>query len=169
MAEEWRDIPQYKGLYQASKLGNIRSLDRYKLSKEGSKSSQRGRVLKPMVNVWGYLTVALYKGGARKIRPIHQLIWETFNGEIPRPLVIDHIDSDKLNNSLTNLQALSNRDNCAKAASTRRQLPTGCYYRKDTGKYTSKIEINKKSIYLGNFNCPTAAVLAYQKALRSVL
>lgn len=46
---------------------------------------------------------------------LHRLIWETFNGEIPKGLTIDHIDNNKENNSLSNLQLMTRSDNTTKA------------------------------------------------------
>ena len=42
---------------------------------------------------------------------VHRLIWETFNGEIPYDLTIDHIDTNKANNSLYNLRLLTRNQN----------------------------------------------------------
>lgn len=42
---------------------------------------------------------------------IHRLVWETFNGEIPSDLEIDHIDNNRKNNRLSNLQLVSRKEN----------------------------------------------------------
>lgn len=46
---------------------------------------------------------------------MHQFIWETFYGERDMSLTIDHIDGNKLNNSLVNLQQISREANTSKA------------------------------------------------------
>ena len=46
----------------------------------------------------GYKEVLLSNNGDRKYMRTHRLIWETFNGEIPDNLTIDHIDTNKQNN-----------------------------------------------------------------------
>ena len=51
----------------------------------------------------------------RKYRRLHRLIWETFNGKIENELTVDHIDRNKSNNSLINLQLLTRSDNTGKA------------------------------------------------------
>lgn len=43
---------------------------------------------------------------------LHRLVWETFNGEIPTDMEIDHIDRDKSNNKLSNLRCVSHKENC---------------------------------------------------------
>lgn len=42
---------------------------------------------------------------------LHRLIWETFNGEIPKGYEIDHIDGDTSNNSLSNLRCVTHLEN----------------------------------------------------------
>ena len=44
-------------------------------------------------------------------RPIHRLVWETFNGEIPEGLEIDHMDNNRKNNALSNLQLVTRTEN----------------------------------------------------------
>ena len=46
---------------------------------------------------------------------VHRWVWKAFNGEIPNGFVIDHIDADKTNNHLSNLQMLTRDDNLRKA------------------------------------------------------
>lgn len=62
-------------------------------------------------NMNGYLGTVFNK----KTRYIHRVIWELFNGAIQDGMTIDHIDGDKHNNRIENLQILSVRDNVIKA------------------------------------------------------
>ena len=87
VVEVWEDIKGYKGLYQVSNLGNIKSLIRDK------------EKVKYMGNS-GYLRVGLFKNSKRKNYSVHRIIAETF---IKNPLnkkVVNHIDGNKLNNSI---------------------------------------------------------------------
>jgi len=165
MKELWEDIPSYEGFYQASNMGRVRSIDRVvPIQRGATKRSIKGYVLKPYLRK-GYLVVDLHSGSreSRKATSAHTIIWRTFNGQVPHPLQIDHKNEDKTDNRLSNLQLLSNRDNCIKGRLKYRDLPTGAYWREDTHKYYSRIQINGKDKYLGMFNCPTAAHLAYEK------
>lgn len=56
----------------------------------------------------------------RKYKRLHRLIWETFNGKILNELTIDHIDNNKQNNNLNNLQLLSRSENTSKANKRRK-------------------------------------------------
>lgn len=95
--EEWRDIPGYDGVYQASSLGRIRS------NKSGS-----WRVLKQALQGYcksKYRAVELFEKGLGKNRRVHQLVLEAFVG--PRPgdgYQACHNDGDRENNALENLR-----------------------------------------------------------------
>jgi hypothetical protein len=79
-----------------------------------SKKGNNLKMLKPRY-AKGYQTVRLYKEGTSRNYLIHRLIWETVNGPIPENMTVDHIDANKDNNSILNLQLLSRADNTRKA------------------------------------------------------
>ena len=98
--EIWKDIPNYEGLYQASNLGRIKSLERIDTNNHIIKE----RVLKQKINKSGYLYVMLYKNHNRKTLRVHKLVAQTF---IPNPnnyLQINHKDENKHNNCIDNLE-----------------------------------------------------------------
>ena len=71
------------------------------------------------IDRYGYKTVCIsyvneYGEQIRKYPTIHRLVYETFNGSLEEHMEIDHINNDKLNNSLTNLQVLTRYENCVK-------------------------------------------------------
>lgn len=72
----------------------------------------------------GYMKVT--RGG--KVYGVHRLIWEEANGPCPEGYVVDHIDRDPLNNSLSNLRAIPKGANRTNTVSTR-SLPKGVYSR----------------------------------------
>ena len=95
MKEIWKDIKDYEGLYQVSNLGRIKSLKGY---------HRKERILKLRNNLYGYLTVGLSKYNKVKRRKIHRLVAEAF---IPNPNnyeQVNHIDGNKLNNAVFNLE-----------------------------------------------------------------
>ena len=102
--EHWRDIAGYEGLYQVSDFGDVRSLGRWVNGMNDSKRFVKCRVLKPQKDGGGYLIVSLYKDGKIKTHTVHRLVAEAF---IPNPenlTEINHIDEDKTNNVVTNLE-----------------------------------------------------------------
>lgn len=101
--EEWKDIKNYEGLYQVSNLGNVKSLERNKSNGKGLVKIDE-KILTQNITNWGYCKVALYKNGARKYYKVHRLVAEAF---IPNPNnkeQINHIDGNKLNNNVNNLE-----------------------------------------------------------------
>ena len=105
--EEFRDVPGWEGLYQVSNLGNVKSLGNDKAKKE--------KILKQnLVGVISkqYFAVEFCVDGKRKTCRVHQLVAMAFLNHIPNGyigLVVDHIDNNKLNNNLENLQLISVR------------------------------------------------------------
>lgn len=108
MEEIWKPIKGYEGLYEVSNLGRVKSLSR--------KSTYTGRmyetkILKPHVNTKMYLDVDLCRNGVQKRHRIHRLVAEMF---IPNPNnkpQVNHIDCDKSNNRIDNLEWCDNSEN----------------------------------------------------------
>lgn len=98
--EEWRDVAEYEGFYQVSNTGKVRSVEHY---------DRFGRLyeqveLTPHVSRNGYLTLCLKAGGKRKMVLVHRLVACAF---IPNPdnlSDVNHMDGDKTNNNINNLE-----------------------------------------------------------------
>lgn len=100
MEEIFKDIEGYEGLYQVSNLGRVKSLER--LDSRGHKVNER--ILRLKKNRYGYLQVTLYINGKGKTIEIHRLVAIHF---LPNPNnlpEVNHIDENKENNSLENLE-----------------------------------------------------------------
>lgn len=85
-----------------------------------------------------------------------------------RKIVIDHIDSDKLNNSLDNLRIVTIRENCSKEKTIKSGMPAGINFYKATQKYVAKIHYNGKKHHIGYFNSIKEAEVAYKNKLNSL-
>lgn len=88
----------------------------YTATENGEVIGKRGRVLKLAELANGYLFFSQNRG-TRDANPtlVHRFVWEYFNGPIPSHLQIDHIDGDKANNRLDNLQLLTPKENTRKS------------------------------------------------------
>ncbi len=158
--EFWKVIPRYKGFYEISSHGIINSLER-KIKWKNTKRSIRARILKQTFNLDGYLTVRLYKSGAKTLQ-IHQLMAITFLGH---KIVVDHKDFDKTNNHLSNLRLITNRENCNRKHINHTSIYTGVSWVKSREKWISQIMINNEQKYLGIFINEIDAHKAYKNAL----
>ena len=113
MSEVWKDIPNFGGSYQVSNMGRVRSVDRVITYKDGRVGKYKGRVLKPYVNKsTGYEHLRLSNDGKCNTKTVHRLVLEAFKPHVNMSdLDVNHIDGNKLNNHLTNLEWLTRRDN----------------------------------------------------------
>lgn len=156
--EVYKDVKEYEGHYQISNKGNIKSL---KKNKE--------LILKPSIDKKEYHKVSLYKEGKGSKFYIHRLVIQMFKGRISdgKNLVVDHIDNDKSNNELDNLQVISNRENLTK--DKWRYNPssqyTGVCFHTTKRKWESSIFVNGNSFHLGYFRDETIAAQEYKNAL----
>jgi len=103
--EIWKDIPDYEGLYQASNLGNIKSL-------------KKNIILRQNGDNYGYMQVILYNGETRKTGKVHRLVGKAFIENPENKPQINHKDGNKKNNHVSNLEWLTNRENKKHAIDT---------------------------------------------------
>ena len=102
--EIWKDYKDYEGLYQASNLGRMRSLDRWVKSKSGSVRLCKGKILKLCTDKYGYLNVSLHKNNKVKTYLVHRIIAETFLPNTDNLPCVNHKDENPLNNVVSNLE-----------------------------------------------------------------
>lgn len=112
--EEWRAIEGYEGIYEVSNLGRVKALSRTVIYPDKRKDYTRPeQILKPWFESGGYYQVSLCKNGKVKNRRVHVLVAMAFLGHIPNgsTLVVDHIDENRTNNNIQNLQIITHQDN----------------------------------------------------------
>lgn len=100
----WKDIKGYEGLYQVSDEGDVRSLDRKTIGKDGRVCYFKGRNLKKTKMNIGYLKVTLVKNGENNQFLVHRLVANAFISNPHNLPYINHKDEDKTNNSVSNLE-----------------------------------------------------------------
>lgn len=114
--EIWRDIKGYEGLYQVSNLGRIKRIcDSITIGIYGQIIVRhRNNIIKGFKGKRqnDYWRVYLYKNGKRKKYTVHILVYTSFFGEIPDGYQVNHIDENKDNNSIFNLNLLTPKENC---------------------------------------------------------
>jgi hypothetical protein len=110
--EIWRDVIGYEGLYQVSNLGRVKALS--KLRKVKRKKCEYS-FLAPEIILSaacdkGYMKVALTKNKIRSTKKIHRLVASAFLGDNP-DLYVNHIDCNRSNNNLNNLEWVTHLEN----------------------------------------------------------
>lgn len=98
MNEIWKDIEGYEGLYQVSNFGRVKRVT-------------TGRILKGGKDRGGYLRITLCKNGVTSTKTIHRLVAQAF---IPNPEnkpEVNHIDENKTNNNVLNLDWMTAKEN----------------------------------------------------------
>ena len=101
--EIWKNIPGYSP-YAVSDKGRVRN-------------NNTRQVLCTTVNKYGYVKVSLAQNGKEATKLVHLLVAEAFSIR-QEGLEIDHIEGNKLNNALSNLRAVTRRENQSNPATT---------------------------------------------------
>lgn len=105
MAEVWKDIQGYEGIYQVSNLGRVRSLDRYVPHSRLGKKFCKGHLMAVHQTSSGYLAVNLCKGNRYRSFDVHRLVATAFIPKTnPNAVQVNHKDEDKHNNCVDNLE-----------------------------------------------------------------
>lgn len=104
--EIWKKIPGFKDFYEVSNFGNLRSFS----------SKQNGKMMTLIREYRGKLplylkTVLRTADNKNRTRPIHSLVMLAFCGPTPKGMIINHIDGNKLNNRLDNLEFITQGQN----------------------------------------------------------
>lgn len=131
MKEIWKDVVGYEGLYQVSNLGRIKAMQ-----KRGHKSV----VMKYSIRKDGYCRILLSKNSEYKALYVHRLVAEAFLTHADNECEVNHIDGNKANNNLSNLEWVTRSDNIKHA------LKCGLKINPTIGKFGGK-NPNSKKVY----------------------
>lgn len=164
--EEFRDIPEYEGLYQVSNLGRVKCIVTSITDKNNITKNITIKILKLCFDSDGYLLVGISKNKKRLSKRVHRLVMSSFIEK--SDLQVDHIDEIKWNNTLSKLRYCTCRQNihfyCTKEDRFTSSF-AGVYKRNDNNKWRAGIKINQKVYHLGVFDSQNDANSAYADAL----
>ena len=170
MAEIYKDIPNYIGVYQVSNLGNVKSLEKRITRSDNIKVINKEFIRKKTINSYGYETVCLRKEGKKRVMKVHQLVMMAFKGYIPkgRMIVINHKNFIRDDNRLENLEIVTARENGNKKHLKSSSKYTGVSWSKDKKKWRAYIHIEGVLKHLGYYHNESNASLAYKMYLKNI-
>lgn len=105
IVDDLKPIPGFPH-YFVDKNGNVWS--QYKGGRNGLRDVPRK--LKPTLNRIGYLQVNLRNNGKQHTKQVHRLIYEAFKGTIPAGMHVHHVNGNKTDNRLCNLELMSKEE-----------------------------------------------------------
>lgn len=105
MIEEWKPVVNYNGIFR----------NKYSISNFGEVKNNKGEIIKPYTNEYGYDFLILHNCFVSHNIKIHQLVTEAFLGKKPKGYDVDHIDGNKHNNRVDNLRYISHKANVKKS------------------------------------------------------
>lgn len=116
--EQWGLVKGYEGVYSISTFGRVRR-------DVSGKGTYKNKILSPGKASHGYLNVTLSMDGNLKTHTVHSIVANTFLGDIPRGYNVNHKDTNKLNNRLSNLEYLTPSGNLIHAYANGKVAPKG--------------------------------------------
>lgn len=138
MKEVWEDIQEYEGFYQVSNLGRVRSLDRTVPAKNGKIKFCKGGIKAQSENSCGYLRVMLSKNKKNTHILVHRLVAAAFLENPDNHKQVNHINGNKKDNSIDNLEWISGLENI------KHSIETGL--RDLKGEKNSQSKLTKKDV-----------------------
>ena len=108
--EQWKPIQEFNGEYEVSNLGRVRSMKRY--------YGLVGRIMPQTIQRKGYYAVTFWMNNKAYCRKVHRLVIEAFTPNPDSLPCINHIDGNKLNNHVSNLEWCTYQANMQHAVRT---------------------------------------------------
>lgn len=143
MTEEWRPVSHWRGSYEVSNLGRVRSVTRTVVRGNGTAQTWTGRMLRRTIGSTGYPQVHLRNRSGSTVQKVHRLVAMAFLGQPPDGCEVNHKDGNKLNPRLENLEWVTPRQNRKHAWDTglrnRSHLPVNCGSQNQRAKLSESI------------------------------
>lgn len=137
--EIWKPVINYKGFYEISNFGRVRSVDREFIKRNGTKVNYKGRLIKVETTYQGYKRVRLSKRGIDQKYNVHRLVAEAFIGPYPDGKVINHIDENRANNYFENLEYVTQKENINYGNRTQKMIESQSVKIKGTNLKTGEV------------------------------
>ena len=160
--EKWFPVKGFEGFYEVSSFENIRSVDR--LAWNGFIwHKKKGRVIKKLIDAYGYYQVRLCKNGISKNKKVHRLVAEVFvkNLDEVQFTHVNHKDCNKLNNAPSNLEWVTFKQNIEHAKCNGRMINNGRYFNSVNNRGRKPvIQMTKEGVFVKEWTHFGAAALS---------
>ena len=143
-------------------------MDREYFNSLGVKRKVKGKILNPRKNRGGYYQVNLSCDTKRKTFEVHRLIALTFLKEVESKSIVDHIDNNKENNSISNLMFVDARTNVSKDVKNKTSKYTGVSLCNQTNKWIASISKKRVYVRFKRTDDEELARLYYETALENI-
>ena len=127
--EIFMPIKDYEDTYAVSNLGRVKNI-------------KTGKILKQSKDRYGYMKIGLSEDGKRKTHQVHRLVLETFKANSRNCSDVNHIDENKENNALNNLEWCTHKENINHGTHNARSAAT----KKANGTYDKIAKINSEKL-----------------------
>lgn len=141
MEEVWLPVKGFEGYYEVSNFGKVRGVDRLAAVGSGGTRLVRGTNRKFSVSTKGYFQVLLSKNGRVYTKAVHRLVAEAFLQRVDGKDQVNHIEGDKQNNVLSNLEWCNNSENAVHAFRLGLRVPN------NLGKARSIFGMTREDVY----------------------
>ena len=162
--EQWKPVKGAEGIYEYSNFGRVKSLSRDIENGPGTTYRSKEFIKTLSKTSSGYIFTAVRINNKNHSLYKHILTWQWHNGDVPKGHQIHHIDENKNNNDISNLECLENRIHLHRHKRASNSSVQGVYRCK--GKYAAGIGYKGRNISLGLFETQEEAGSAYAKALQ---
>ena len=166
MEEIWKPIDWSEGRYHVSNMGRVRSSDWRCRFSDGTLRLKKGRILKPYILKCGYAQLQLQYKGKRKHFYVHRLIAEAFIDNPNNFKYINHIDENKLNNIVSNLEWCTflyninygTRNKRAGMKVAKEKNPNYNKLGKDSSRAIPVAQYTKNGVFVKEYDCAATAM-----------
>lgn len=115
MQEIWKPVPNFEGRYEVSSLGRFKALARTIMYRDGRTGALKESMIKGSLGATGYITVS-FDTACKRLA--HRVVAETFLGKQEYRTTVNHLDGNKTNNAVSNLEWASYTENNVHARKT---------------------------------------------------
>ena len=150
--EIWKDVLRYDYEYQISNLGRFKRVTSFH-------KNNKGEITVGSLDSRGYLRTNLTKEGKNISKKLHRLVAEHFLDNYSEDLTVNHIDFNKSNNKLSNLEMMTVKENVIDYITKKKKLKTyssviGVSYHKTIKKWVAKLG----RLHLGVYDTENEAI-----------